>query len=299
VPSVFRHFVETLTGEEAFPALRLIRVSGEPVSRSDVESYRRHFSAGCLFVNQLGATEVPRVRQYFIDQATPIPSSVLPVGYALEDVEVLLWDETGGEVEGDSIGEIVVRGHYVSPGYWRQPELTDTVFLPDPADGHRRLYRTGDLGRLWPDGCLEYLGRKDTQTKVSGQRVEVALARIWAEVLGLAQVGIHDPFLELGGHSLLAMQIVSRVLSTLRVAIDVTTLLETPTVAQMAVVITQHLARHVLPEDLDGLLAEVEMLSEAEVSRRLSNAGSSEAGEDGPSRAPSGRKPISESEPYP
>ena len=112
-------------------------------------------------------------------------------------------------------------------------------------------------------------------------------------------MGIHDPFLELGGHSLLAMQIVSRVLSTLRVAIDVTTLLETPTVAQMAVVITQHLARHVLREDLDGLLAEVEMLSEAEVSRRLGNAGSSEAGEDGPSRAPSGRKPISESEPYP
>jgi len=58
-------------------------------------------------------------------------------------------------------------------GYWRQPELTDTVFLPDPADGHRRLYRTGDLGRLWPDGCLEYLGRKDTQTKVSGQGVNV------------------------------------------------------------------------------------------------------------------------------
>ena len=60
---------------------------------------------------------------------------------------------------------------YLSPGYWRQPDLTRAMFLPDPADPQVRAYRTGDIGRLQPDGCLEILGRRDHQVKVRGYRV--------------------------------------------------------------------------------------------------------------------------------
>ena len=42
-----------------------------------------------------------------------------------------------------------------------------------PADGSRRIYRTGDLGRLMPDDCLVYLGRKDSMVKIRGHRVDV------------------------------------------------------------------------------------------------------------------------------
>jgi len=40
--------------------------------------------------------------------------------------------------------------------------------------------------------------------------VEKQLAFIWAQVIGLEQVGIHDNFFELGGDSILSLQIVSR-----------------------------------------------------------------------------------------
>ncbi len=63
---------------------------------------------------------------------------------------------------------------YLAPGYWERPELTRAKFLPDPDGGDARIYRTGDLGRISPGGCIEYLGRKDLQVKISGFTVHVA-----------------------------------------------------------------------------------------------------------------------------
>jgi len=89
-------------------------------------------------------------------------------------MEVLLLDEDGTAVRPDDIGEIAIRSRYLSPGYWRRPDLTAAAFRPDPAGGPERIYRTGDLGRRLPDGCLVHLGRKDFQVKIRGFRVEVA-----------------------------------------------------------------------------------------------------------------------------
>ena len=54
-----------------------------------------------------------------------------------------------------------------------QPDLTASVFLPDPAGGKARLYRTGDLGLLRADGMLEYVGRRDQQLKIRGNRIDL------------------------------------------------------------------------------------------------------------------------------
>ena len=74
------------------------------------------------------------------------------------------------------------------------------------------------------------------------------LAAIWSEVLGVDQVGVHDNFFELGGHSLLATQVISRVRDTFRVELLLRNLFEATTVAQLALVIDEQLAKPMVKE---------------------------------------------------
>ena len=60
--------------------------------------------------------------------------------------------------------------------------------------------------------------------------LEAAIAAIWADVLGLEQVGIHDDFFDLGGHSLLAIKVISRIAAAHRTARGVRQFFEAPTV---------------------------------------------------------------------
>jgi len=181
VPSVFRQFAGGLTGKEEFPKLRLIRLGGERVLARDVELYKRHFSPECLLCIGMGATETGTVRQYFIDRKTEIRGDVVPSGYAVADKEAVILNDAGEGVGAGGVGEIAIKSRYVALGYWRKPELTRAVFLPDPTGGDEQLYLTGDLGRMLPDGCLVHLGRKDFQVKIRGYRIEpseIELARL-------------------------------------------------------------------------------------------------------------------------
>ncbi|MFQ5853749.1 MAG: AMP-binding protein, partial [Candidatus Binatia bacterium] len=374
---LFRYFLDNLTGEEEFPALRVIRLGSDSVRKKDVENFTKYFPPHCLLVNGLSSTETGTVRRYFIDKDTEILTSTVPVGYPVEDAEVLLLDEHGDEVDAAQVGEIAVKSRYLALGYWKRPDLTEAAFMEDPEDGTRRIYRMGDLGRMSPDGRLEHLGRKDFQVKIRGYRVEISevemallnldtiqdtvvlvredrlgdqrlvayvvpavqpspdvstlrnalakslpehmipsafvvldsiplnpngkvdrkalpvpdssrpelgtpfvaprsspeeeLAKIWAEVLGLNQVGVHDNFLELGGNSLLATQVVSRVIKTFPVELPLKSLFELPTVADMAVVIVQNQAKKIGQEDLARMLTELEPLSDEEARQRLAD----------------------------
>jgi amino acid adenylation domain-containing protein len=63
--------------------------------------------------------------------------------------------------------------------------------------------------------------------------VEAKLAAVWAEVLRIDRIGVHDNFFALGGHSLLATQVVSRVREALGVELPLRRLFETPTIHQL------------------------------------------------------------------
>jgi len=173
-PTVFRHFVRTMTGEETFPKLRLVFISGEPLYKRDVELHRKYISPDCPFANLLGSSETLAIRWFPVDKHTPITSNLVPVGYPIDDVEVLLLDDDGREIGFNRVGEVAVKSRYLSTGYWGKPDLTRTAFRPAPTDRKEGVYHTGDLGLMRPDGCLMHLGRKDYQVKIRGYRIEPA-----------------------------------------------------------------------------------------------------------------------------
>jgi len=88
-------------------------------------------------------------------------------------VSVYIVDEHLAPVPLGAPGEIVFSGVCVGRGYINDRERTRQAFMADPHRAGRRLYRSGDYGRWLPDGKLEFLGRRDSQVKISGFRIEI------------------------------------------------------------------------------------------------------------------------------
>ena len=99
--------------------------------------------------------------------------------------------------------------------------------------------------------------------------IEEIIAQIWAEVLKVEKIGIHDNFFNLGGHSLLATQAMSRVREKLQMDLPLRVLFEAPTVAALALRIEQHESAADKLEELVSNLTKVELLSEEEAAREL------------------------------
>ncbi|NEP60537.1 MAG: amino acid adenylation domain-containing protein, partial [Symploca sp. SIO2G7] len=106
---------------------------------------------------------------------------------------------------------------------------------------------TLDTLPLTPNGKVDRFALPAPDGEISREHEYIAphtpseeiIANIFASVLGVPNVGIHDNFFDLGGHSLLATQLISRLRVALDVEIPLRTLFESPTVAQLEPTLTQ------------------------------------------------------------
>jgi len=171
---LFRSLAHALTGHERFPDLRLIRLRSETVLAKDLDLFKNLFPKHCLLVNGLSSTESGLLTLCFFDHQSTINGEEMPVGYAVSDKEVSLLGIDGESVGFDSVGEIVVKSRYLTPGYWRDPKLTAAKFEKDPDGTDKRMYHSGDLAIRRADGCLIYKGRKDSRVKIRGYGVDLA-----------------------------------------------------------------------------------------------------------------------------
>jgi len=153
------------------PDLRYVSVTGEALK---TELTQRWFAAqpGIKLVNAYGLTETSDDTNHEVMDSVPRRERV-PLGRPINNVHVYVVDEHLSPVPLGAPGELVFSGLCVGRGYVNDPERTRRAFLADPHREGQRLYRSGDYGRWLPEGKLEFLGRRDTQVKISGFRIEI------------------------------------------------------------------------------------------------------------------------------
>ena len=95
----------------------------------------------------------------------------IPYGIAMPNQQLYVLNHSRECCPVQVTGEIYIGGIGVALNYWGDQDLTYKSFIDHDVFG--RLYKTGDLGKWYQDGYLEFIGRKDSQIKLNGYRVEL------------------------------------------------------------------------------------------------------------------------------
>ena len=165
------------------PSLRTMILGGEPVQATVVETWHKNVNV----LNSYGPSECS-INSTCNGPLTN-PSQHSNIGIAMG---TRLWvTEIANPNRLCSIGipgELLIEGPQLSRGYLNDKGRTSELFLTDPAftanpalglETGRRMYRTGDIVQQNDDGSLTYIGRRDNQVKISGQRVDIGEIEYW------------------------------------------------------------------------------------------------------------------------
>jgi amino acid adenylation domain-containing protein len=175
--------------EDGFPSLRRVLWCGEVLPTPVLAHWMRR-NPQAAFTNLYGPTEATIASSHYTVSEVPADETVaIPIGTPCAGEELFVVTDRDELAAVDEIGELLIAGAGLSPGYWRDERTTRAAFVPDPRSDRQgsRAYRTGDLARRDRDGLLHFVGRTDSQVKSRGYRIE--LGEIEAALNALPAVG--------------------------------------------------------------------------------------------------------------
>jgi amino acid adenylation domain-containing protein len=178
-PSYFWNMIQTCTDKlKCLTSIRTYSFIGEPL-------YGYHINAittldiTSRILNFYGPVEVTcEATVHRVENRLHRPEEPIALGIPLEGVSchILCINESDPldcrlALKGE-IGELFISGYGLMRGYYKQQELTDKVLF-DHFLVKQKVYRTGDLVQLSKSGHIYYIGRRDFQVKLRGQRIEL------------------------------------------------------------------------------------------------------------------------------
>ena len=152
----------------AMPAHVTLFLTGEATPKALLE----RFSHCKQLINLYGPSEATVITinpQFSADN--------MSLGHVIDTMHVYVLDEQRRLMPPDSTGELFVTGTGLAKGYIGKPSMTAERFVPDLFHPDRMMYATGDRVYMDREGQLFYLGRKDGQIKLRGQRIELGEIR--------------------------------------------------------------------------------------------------------------------------
>lgn len=164
VPSLMDKILE-LSEASQLKSLKWIVLGGEGF-RIDRKKLRE---SKCKAANVYGPTEATDLAAFHI--LKQLEETPVPIGAPIANKLVYIMDENRNLLPPYVRGDIYIAGAGVIEGYLNVSPKN--VFFDNPFEPSRPLYRTGDVGMWNTEGEIIYLGRKDNQIKVNGQRIEL------------------------------------------------------------------------------------------------------------------------------
>ena len=167
-------FVQTIQPEQV-PTLRTLVMGGEAMSQTQISTWGGKLN----FMNAYGPSETSVVAT--VNSQVTAEAGPTNIGRAVGS-RCWIADPTDHNylMPVGSVGELLVEGPILARGYLNNHQKTAEAFIQCPkwaatfdSDVGQRLYKTGDLVKYAADGSLIYQGRKDTQAKLHGQRLEL------------------------------------------------------------------------------------------------------------------------------
>lgn len=169
-PSVLR-LSRPYFSEITFPHLRYWVVTAEATD-VDLLTEFRPCIPNATVVNLYGPTEATIYCTSYIipDKECKHHNGMAAIGKPFDGMEAVIADEAGTPLPANEKGELWIRGPQLMRGYWNAPEKSAQCFVRNKEG--KLYYRTGDLCLKDTDGDIIYCGRKDTQVKIQGFRIE-------------------------------------------------------------------------------------------------------------------------------
>ena len=177
VPSIARFMLNTGNLEpDSFPELRYSMFCGEQFPQELADAWRLA-APNSTIENLYGPTEatvyISRYEYLKDDERKTFHNGIVPIGNVFPKHSVKLIAEEGEVVESGK-GEIIFSGPQVTLGYLNDQHKTDESFVNFDWDKDNKIwYKTGDLGFFNSNNDLECIGRKDSQIKLTGRRIEI------------------------------------------------------------------------------------------------------------------------------
>lgn len=168
------HQLMEMDNSRYFRHLRQLLAGGDALSLRAVQKFLQLYP-NCRLINGYGPTENGTFSTCGELREMTADASTVPIGRAIANSTAFVLDREMQPAQLGESGEIHLGGSGLAHGYWNQPALTASRFVPNPLSAMpgERLYKSGDLGRCLPDGNLEFLGRIDQQVKLRGYRIEL------------------------------------------------------------------------------------------------------------------------------
>ena len=167
-PSVFKYLFSAARDRRA-STLRAVVFGGEAPDDAALRMAAERLDPDTVVANLYGSSEATLVSLHSRRVGDGLDACRFLVG-VIPGSSLRIVNERGDAVALYEPGELVVVSDALTPGYLNLPELTRDRF-EDESCGIRS-YRTGDRGYLRADGSVRFLGRRDNQFKINGQRIE-------------------------------------------------------------------------------------------------------------------------------